>query len=233
MAFFSVNQKRTVVIALMAVSLVYGANTFAADASNATDGILATETNSNATADKSSYLKQIYSEIAKFVNTSKQQINSFFDKKNKEPYKVHITKLGEQLEDINNKVIQPLRNELTSKSLIHDEQYHMIVRKTDEIISELYNNLHIIHSALKAQKGNEHMPVINALKAVQQKIGLNLAKIEKNINELYELAIKYDAKHNAGLANDVAKLKAIFDTVKNSDPNFAVVLTGIMHRVKC
>ena len=58
MAFFSVNQKRTVVIALMAVSLVYGANTFAADASNATDGILATETNSNATANKSSYLKQ-------------------------------------------------------------------------------------------------------------------------------------------------------------------------------
>ena len=107
----------------------------------------------------------------------------------------------------------------------------MIVRKTDEIISELYNNLHITMH-LKAQKGNEHMPVINALKAVQQKIGLNLAKIEKNINELYELAIKYDAKHNPGLANDVAKLKAIFDTVKNSDPNLHGI-NGSMHRVKC
>lgn len=243
MVIFSVKQKRNAAIALMAVSLVYGVQSFAtipqetntgASATGDADSINASE--SGAIADKRSYLKQVYADIKDFVSKSKQKVNSFFDTKNKESYSKHIENLGNQLNDITKKVIQPIRDELSSKPLVHDEQYYKIVRKTDEIISELYNNLQIIHSALGAQtivkdvaKNKQPGPVINALKSIQQKIALNLNKIEKDINELHNMTIKYDAD----LAKDVTQLKEIFIKVKNSDPNFATALIGIMHRVKC
>lgn len=215
MVIFSVKQKRNVAIALMAVLLVCGANSFAADVAGNTDnrGMLA----------------NLYHKMAGFVAQSKQRVDSFFDTRNKESYAKHITRMAEDLVHVERDIMLPLQ-EAIKQDASSDEMYYEIVRKTNSIITELHINLQILVNALKAQQTNKNAKaVIDALKSVQAKVGVRLVNLEKNINELLELCKKYDP----ALATIVGQLKAEFHRVNNANVNPISVLTGIMHRVKC
>lgn len=219
MVIFSVNQKKNAVIALMAVLLVYGAQTFAMDQAG----------NSQVTENNRGMLANVYSRIAGFVAQSKQRVDSFFDTRNRESYSAHIERMEKDLQRVEQEIMIPLQQALMQEAS-SDELYITIVRKTDSIIKELHANLTTLHSALAAHRNNKNAKnVIDALKAVQAKVAVRLVSLEKNINELLALSKQYDP----ALATMVSELKTEFNRVNNANPNPIAVLTGIMHRVKC
>jgi hypothetical protein len=165
MVIFSLANKRNVVIALMAVAII---NSATADQS---------ARNSMDNEQKRGYLAAVYHKIGAFVIDSKKRVDNFFDTKNKESFSLHVENLSKELERVEAEIIMPIRGALTQET-VQDDLYIQIVRKTDEIISELHSNLKVLHSALSAQRNNKNAKsVIDALKIVEAKVASRMVSL--------------------------------------------------------
>jgi prefoldin subunit 5 len=234
MVIFSTTQKKKLAIALVAVSLGYASQSHTGVPTDVNETATGTKA-SNADAPNSNALSKMYQKLAGFILKSKYQVDSFFNRGNNESYKSHIKKMDDELKNLETD-IREFRQNLESDSTAsrNDSLFNAIIRKTDEIINRVHNNLGTLHKALANQQGKQAPVVINALKNIQKELTNNIALLNQNINELHALVLQYDkSKNNTDLTKQVQEIQKALKVVNDAKVNAIEVVLGVGHRVQC